>query len=195
MFVVEESIFCLFAVDIVECDNETASRNIGAHPNSIPRRLESEFVLIINFIVPGPPVYSLILYFVPVVPKALEDGSPSSELCREFFNRDDDEYRNARLKVIPSVVNGPWLIHQGVGTTPTLLGHKINQSYHRGNQYFEVDCDIGSSSVASGVVRILSSNCQHLVIDIAFVLQANREEELPERVLACARLDSIVCPM
>ncbi len=50
-------------------------------------------------------------------------------------------------------VQGPWAVKMAVGSKPALIGNKLQLHYSRGPGYFEVDIDIGSSSVAS---RILS---------------------------------------
>jgi len=33
--------------------------------------------------------------------------------------------RNARFKLIPRVIGGPWMVRKAVGSTPVLLGTKI----------------------------------------------------------------------
>jgi hypothetical protein len=40
------------------------------------------------------------------------------------------------------------VIKMAVKDTPTLLGNKLKQYYYRGDNYFELDVDVGSSSVA-----------------------------------------------
>jgi hypothetical protein len=46
------------------------------------------------------------------------------------------------------VVDGNMIIKMAVKDTPTLLGNKLKQYYFRGDNYFELDVDVGSSSVA-----------------------------------------------
>jgi hypothetical protein len=46
------------------------------------------------------------------------------------------------------VVDGNMVIKMAVKDTPTLLGNKLKQYYYRGDNYFELDVDVGSSSVA-----------------------------------------------
>lgn len=45
--------------------------------------------------------------------------------------------------------------------------------------------------MARAIVRKMQSCCKSLVLDLAFVLQAEAEDELPERVLGCLRLDHV----
>ena len=106
-------------------------------------------------------------------------------------NSDDREFRDSRLKLIPRVVEGNWTLQEGVGNTPAILGTKVSQRYYRGNNFFEVDYDIGSSSVASGIVRLLLGYSKDLVIDLGLVLEGKTCEELPERILACVRLSHL----
>ena len=54
------------------------------------------------------------------------------------FLEGDDAYRNARFKLIPSVVEGPFLIRMSVGNKPVLLGTKLTQRYWSGPGYLEV---------------------------------------------------------
>jgi hypothetical protein len=56
----------------------------------------------------------------------------------------------------------------------------------------EIGIDIGSSSVASRVLGLVRDFSKNIVVEVAVLVQGEREEELPERVLGsvrCARLD------
>uniref|UniRef100_A0A0D9YL05 START domain-containing protein n=1 Tax=Oryza glumipatula TaxID=40148 RepID=A0A0D9YL05_9ORYZ len=133
-----------------------------------------------NIQIPGSTHYSLVMYFVT---KSLKKGS----LLQRFFDG-DDEFRNSRLKLIPSVPKGSWIVRQSVGSTPCLLGKAVDCSYVRGAGYLEVDVDIGSSAVANGVLGLVFGVVTTLVVDMAFLIQANTYEELPEQVIGAARL-------
>uniref|UniRef100_A0ACD5TL84 Uncharacterized protein n=1 Tax=Avena sativa TaxID=4498 RepID=A0ACD5TL84_AVESA len=133
-----------------------------------------------NIQIPGSTHYSLVMYFVT---STLKKGS----LLQRFFDG-DDEFRNSRLKLIPSVPKGSWIVRQSVGSTPCLLGKAVDCSYVRGSGYLEVDVDIGSSAVANGVLGLVFGVVTTLVVDMAFLIQANTYEELPEQVIGAARL-------
>lgn len=47
----------------------------------------------------------------------------------------------SRLKLIPRVVEGNWLVKKSVGTQPAILGKQLVQTYHYDEKlnYFEVD--------------------------------------------------------
>ncbi|KAH9686986.1 protein ENHANCED DISEASE RESISTANCE 2-like [Citrus sinensis] len=103
----------------------------------------------------------------------------------------DDEFRNSRLKLIPSVPKGSWIVRQSVGSTPCLLGKAVDCNYIRGPKYLEIDVDIGSSTVANGVLGLVIGVITTLVVDMAFLVQANTTDELPERLIGAVRVSHI----
>jgi hypothetical protein len=58
-----------------------------------------------------------------------------------------------------------------VGSTPCILGKAVDCSYYRGPNYLEVDVDIGSSTVANGVLGLVFGVITSLVVDMAFLVQ------------------------
>ncbi|KAG2680452.1 hypothetical protein I3843_11G101000 [Carya illinoinensis] len=141
------------------------------------------FSMIINLQVPASTHYSMVFYFV------MKDLVPGSLLQR--FVDGDDEFRNSRLKLIPSVPKGSWIVRQSVGSTPCLLGKAVDCNYIRGPKYLEIDVDIGSSTVANGVLGLVIGVITSLVVDMAFLVQANTPEELPERLIGAVRVSHI----
>ncbi|KAH9752876.1 protein ENHANCED DISEASE RESISTANCE 2 [Citrus sinensis] len=149
------------------------------------------FSLIFNLQVPGSTHYSMVFYFVT---RQLVMGS----LLQRFVDG-DDEFRNSRLKLIPSVPKGSWIVRQSVGSTPCLLGKAVDCNYIRGPKYLEVnalgisiiDVDIGSSTVANGVLGLVIGVITTLVVDMAFLVQANTTDELPERLIGAVRVSHI----
>ncbi|KAL6008579.1 hypothetical protein ACLOJK_034093 [Asimina triloba] len=109
------------------------------------------FSLAINLQVPGSTHYSMVFYLVT---KQLVPGS----LLQRFVDG-DDEFRNSRLKLIPSVP--------------------------------KIDVDIGSSTVANGVLGLVCGVITTLVVDMAFLVQANTYEELPERLIGAVRVSHV----
>ena len=57
--------------------------------------------------------------------------------------------------------------------------------------YYRVDCDINATPLAQRIVAALKSTSKALCIDIAWVLQGEDEDELPERVLGQLRLSHL----
>ncbi|KAL9177370.1 hypothetical protein ABFS82_01G054000 [Erythranthe guttata] len=141
------------------------------------------FSIVFNLQVPGSTHYSMVFYFVT---KELVPGS-----LLQWFVDGDDEFRNSRLKLIPSVPKGSWIVRQSVGSTPCLLGKAVDCNYIRGPTYLEVDVDIGSSTVANGVLGLVVGVITSLVVDMAFLVQANATDELPERLIGAVRVSHI----
>ncbi|GAY66512.1 hypothetical protein CUMW_249340 [Citrus unshiu] len=87
------------------------------------------FSLIFNLQVPGSTHYSMVFYFVT---RELITGS-----LLQWFVDGDDEFRNSRLKLIPSVPKGSWIVRQSDGSTPCLLGKAVDCNYIRGPKKFK----------------------------------------------------------
>ncbi|RVW29716.1 Protein enhanced disease resistance 2 [Vitis vinifera] len=88
-------------------------------------------------------------------------------------------------------IGGSWIVRQSVGSTPCLLGKAVDCTYIRGPKYLEIDVDIGSSTVANGVLGLVCGVITTLVVDMAFLVQANTAEELPERLLSAVRVSHV----
>jgi hypothetical protein len=71
------------------------------------------------------------------------------------FLSGSDAYRRDRFKIIPNVAEGNWLVRRAVGNTPAILGKKLELSFYdyskTKDNYFEIDVDVGSSSVRAFV--------------------------------------------
>ena len=72
-------------------------------------------------------------------------SAAAARLLERFRNAPSDAFRNKRLKIVPSVVEGPWLVQQAVGTRAAILGKTLRQRFYRGDGYMEVDVDCNSS--------------------------------------------------
>jgi len=139
-------------------------------------------------------MYSVVIYFaVDDINDITGKGSDVefSKLANEFFFGESDSFRDKTFKLIPHIVEGNFLVRRAVGSTPAIIGTKLRQTYVRSDRYFELVLDIGSSSVASGVVRLALGYAKTLIVDMAFVLQGDDETTLPERVFGVARLKNL----
>ncbi|KAJ7560195.1 hypothetical protein O6H91_04G118000 [Diphasiastrum complanatum] len=146
--------------------------------------MQNSFFFIINFQVPGSTFYFLVLYYAMTAP--LE----SSPLLNNFVNG-DDQYRDSRFKLIPNIATGSWIVKQSVGKTACLVGEALEINYYRGENYIELDVNIGSSSVAKGVVNLVFGYMSKLVVELAFLIQANTDEELPEKLMGTCRISCL----
>ena len=118
-------------------------------------------------------------------------GAPSSKLCKQFFFGDSDEIRDRTFKLIPQIVQGNFIVKKAVGSTPAILGTKLRQLYVKRDRFCEVICDCGSSSVATGVIKLSLGYAKTLVIDMGFLLEGDDESTLPERMFGSVRMKQI----
>ncbi|XP_073393165.1 protein ENHANCED DISEASE RESISTANCE 2-like isoform X2 [Physcomitrium patens] len=168
--------------------------HIAAHDGCVIQKLFAKqknahevadsYFVIINLQVPGTPTYSLVLYYM--TNKRLQDIP-----LLENFVRGDNRYRACRFKLCPYVAKGPWIVKQSVGKSACLVGEALDITYFSSDNYLELDIDIGSSSVARGVVNLVTGYVTKLVIEMAFLIQANTEEELPEKLLGTVRISNL----
>jgi hypothetical protein len=133
--------------------------------------------------VPGrPDAYSAVFYF------AAEAPIPPGSLLGRFVHG-DDAYRNARFKIANRIVKGPWLVRATVGNyAACLLGRALTCRYHKGDDYLEIDVDIGSSAIASAILHLALGAVTSVTIDMGFLVESQSEEELPERLFGAVRI-------
>ncbi|KAL0358658.1 UNVERIFIED_CONTAM: protein ENHANCED DISEASE RESISTANCE 2 [Sesamum angustifolium] len=144
----------------------------------------SEFFFVINIQVPGTSTYHLALYYM------LKSPLEETPLLERFVNG-DDAFRNSRFKLIPYISKGSWIVKQSVGKKSCLIGQALEVNYFRGKNYLELDIDVGSSTVARGVVSLVLGYLNNLVIEMAFLIQGNTADELPEFLLGTCRLNNL----
>lgn len=107
----------------------------------------------------------------------------------------DTDYRNQRLKLIPYIAEGPWVVRNLVTGRPTLIGTKLPVSYH-------LQCDDGApplltatldigpsiSATAKKIVSVCRRYMSALTVDIGLVIQGEEQSELPEQMLGSVRV-------
>jgi hypothetical protein len=108
------------------------------------RQGDTRFHVILNIQLPGPPHYTLTTY----IPIPDDLPQPMKGLV-EAFIKNDDSFRNNRLKLIPKVIDGSWLLKKSVGNQPTLIGNHVHTVHHRGEDYLEIDYDVNVNSFAA----------------------------------------------
>nr|KJB07558.1 hypothetical protein B456_001G029800 [Gossypium raimondii] len=175
----------LIAVDWFKVD--TATDKIALHPRSLVQSDAGKklpFILVINLEVPAKPNYSLVLYY------AAERPVNKNSLLGRFVDG-TDMFRDARFKLIPSIVEGYWMVKRAVGTKACLLGKAVTCKYFRQDNFLEIDVDIGSSSVARSVIGLVLGYVTSLVVDLAILIEGKEEAELPEYVLGTVRLNRV----
>lgn len=126
-----------------------------------------------------------------------EPTTPALRLLKRFLSAGSDTSLTDRFKVIAQVTNQDECGITGMGkkllashnSTPVLTRpqHRI---YHFDGGSTEIVVDIHSFSyIARRGIHLLLDKTSKLVIDIGFVLQGETDDELPEQILGCCRLD------
>ncbi|CAM9172195.1 unnamed protein product [Heterosigma akashiwo] len=187
------SLFYLVAVDFFEVPKPRF--HILSHPQNRVQLAAAKgatpFIFAVQIMLPGPPNYAFVAYFTPEDPDIFKQDTPFTRLAKPFFFGEDTEemnhFRDHRFKLIPQMIEANYVVKKATGNTPAIIGTKLKQSYFRGRNYFELDLDVASSSIAARITRLAVSYSKTVTVDIGFVLQGNREEELPEQMLCAVR--------
>eukprot|EP00252_Welwitschia_mirabilis_P000858 TRINITY_DN10836_c0_g1_i1.p1 TRINITY_DN10836_c0_g1~~TRINITY_DN10836_c0_g1_i1.p1 ORF type:complete len:747 (+),score=140.44 TRINITY_DN10836_c0_g1_i1:155-2395(+) len=180
-----DPILRLLAVDWLTSDNKI--EKVALHPKCIVQTEAGKklpFILVVNLQVPSKPKYSTVFYFGANSP--IKKGS----LLDKFANG-SDLFRDERFKLIPSIKEGYWMVKRAVGTKACLLGKAVSCQYLRNDNFLEIDVDIGSSSVASSIIGLVLGYVTNLVVDLAILIEAKEESELPEYLLGTVRINRI----
>jgi hypothetical protein len=117
--------------------------------------------------VPAAQHYSMCFFYACLDP-------PDKDSLLGRFIHGTDQFRNSHFKLIPSINKGAWVVKRSVGTKPLIVASALKVDYYKGKDYLEIDIDIGSSTVANGVVRFVLGYVRSLVIDMAFLVQVRR---------------------
>ncbi|KAG0591919.1 hypothetical protein KC19_1G211900 [Ceratodon purpureus] len=161
------------------------SRVMQALRNASVEARKKSFILAINLQVPGKEHNSAVFYFVR------DDPIPEGSLLYRFIH-EDDAFRNSRFKLINRIVKGPWIVKAAAGNHPAcLLGKALTCRYMKGPNYLEIDVDIGSSTVAYAILHLALGYVKHVSVDMAFLIEGQTEDELPEKLLGAVRIAQI----
>ncbi|CAA7022914.1 unnamed protein product [Microthlaspi erraticum] len=180
-----QPLLTLVSVDWLKVDK--AVDNIALHPKCLVQSEPGKklpFILVINLQVPAKPNYCLVMYYAADRPV-----SESSSLGK--FINGSDSYRDARFKLIPSIVQGYWMVKRAVGTKACLLGKAVTCKYLSQDNFLEIDVDIGSSAVARSVIGLVLGYVTSLIVDLAILIEGKEETDLPEYILGTVRLNRI----
>ncbi|KAG0618950.1 hypothetical protein M758_4G103700 [Ceratodon purpureus] len=146
---------------------------------------KSSFIMAINLQVPGKEHHSAVFYFV--TDEHIAEGS----LLYRFIH-EDDAFRNSRFKLINRIVKGPWIVKAAAGNhAACLLGKALTCRYIKGGNYLEIDVDIGSSTVANAILHLALGYVTTVSVDMAFLIESQTDEELPEKLLGAVRIAQI----
>ena len=122
---------------------------------------------------------------------SLDSLSPGERTLAQWI-MGDTKYKNQRLKLIPYVVQRPWVVRNLVTGRPAIIGTKLPVTYQVSDNLLVAELDIGNSSAtAKRIVSLCRRYMNALTCDIGFVIQANTEQELPEQMLGAIRIHGI----
>jgi len=110
----------------------------------------------------------------------IPDRSNLPKLFLDFLSK-GDEFRKNRLKMIPKITKGPWLLAKTVPVVPVIVGNKVDVTYYQGEDYIECDMLCDTSSMASSIIKAARPLAKKVVTEIVWLVEA-REGELPERL-------------
>eukprot|EP00980_Cylindrotheca_fusiformis_P015583 scaffold4452_cov155-Cylindrotheca_fusiformis.AAC.6 len=178
-------------VDLWLTDNP--QRHIARHPSVLGGKLGDEDTFLVNFLLP---FGNFVAYFSVPPLSAFPDTLAS---VWSKFIKGDQQYRDARLKLLPVVMDGPWIVKAAVGngTAPALLGKVIPLQYYFQEPdddrkgIYEVDVIITASSIAKGILSVVKGHTKALSIAFAFIIEAAEQEELPETVLCSFQIHAL----
>ncbi|DAZ98678.1 TPA: hypothetical protein N0F65_008804 [Lagenidium giganteum] len=205
------ALFEFIGADLVKADTKI---DLISQRVELPEKYANDRLFIINAQLPsyGPsvwgdansdgPGFSLILFWrIPteICDELRNPTRPVTRLLKRFLEAGNDTSLTDRFKVIAQVTNQDECGITGMAkkllvshnATPVLTRpqHRI---YHFQNGTTEIVVDIHTFSyIARRGIHLLLDKTTNLVIDIGFVLQGETEDELPEQLLGCCRLDRI----
>jgi hypothetical protein len=185
-------------VDVWITDNP--ERHIARHPSVLGGRLRDQDTFLVNFLLP----FGNFVSYFSIPP--LEEFPSKLRTVWTSFLQGDQQYRDARLKLLPVVMDGPWIVKTAVGggKSPALLGKAIPIQYffrdadERGKGVYEVDVIITASAIAKGILSVVKGHTKSVSIAFAIIIEANQADELPETVLCSFQVHSLhleECPM
>jgi len=185
-----DSAFSLLDVDLFE---STVGKIPGfsQHPESyVQSQLRSgagaPFFFVLNFATDR---HHLVITY-GVDEAKFRGDNPLVKLWNAFLNG-SPEYRQERLKVIPRIIEGAWVLRKAIGERPAIMARKLAFEYYQTEQYLEVVCDT-STRGAAVIVEAVATGAPSMVLDLAFVLEGQDLSELPERILGTMRVSRIL---
>lgn len=180
---------------------DNPERHIARHPSVLGGKLGEEDTFLVNFLLP----FGNFVSYFSIPPIKDFPNKQVADVWTKFING-DQQYRDARLKLLPIAQEGPWIVKAAVGngTAPALLGKVMPLQYFfrhpEGDKkgIYEVDVIITASTIAKGILGVVKGHTNMLTLAFALIIEASEQEELPETILCSFQVHYINledCPM
>eukprot|EP00929_Paragymnodinium_shiwhaense_P027825 TRINITY_DN16248_c0_g1_i1.p1 TRINITY_DN16248_c0_g1~~TRINITY_DN16248_c0_g1_i1.p1 ORF type:complete len:424 (-),score=72.69 TRINITY_DN16248_c0_g1_i1:211-1452(-) len=139
---------------------------------------DNRFLFIKNYLID--PYQVVVVWAVPE--GADWHNSSPGKLWSKFLKMSTEE-RNNRLKVIPRIIEAPWLLKMAIPEKPGLVGKKVAITYYQDSDYLEASVNVISSFVGRQTLKVMLRYAKLFSVEVGITIEAQSTEELPERVL------------
>lgn len=131
-------------------------------------------------------------------------GKPHLRSAFERFRQASDSDKNGQFKWMGKIVEGPRTL---MATTtalgaerPVLICNQLTTTYLVRDNYLEITNDVSSSRIAAANCGAILRNLGAVVVDMAWLLEGQRTQDLPENILCSIRwvwntMDELVIPL
>lgn len=189
-------LFSLVGVDLLSAaDSSKFAGGAAVRPESklcsLRSRGDNSYAFVVSFLLPVGGCLVASMCFSLDDDTQFDQNTPSGKLSRIFFKGNDNSFRDDRLKIIPTVCEGPWMIREAVGQKPAIVGKRLQTTYFQTPNYLEIFIDLTASAFISTTVNLCCKQAEELIVDVAFLIEGKRDDELPEEILGSCRFDHI----
>lgn len=149
--------------------------------------LPQQFLLMFNFVLPWG---NLVIHTM----RDQDSSEGGAAALWERFLDGSESYRMERLKMLPAVKKGPYLVKKLVGQKPVIIANKIPVAFSGSRElnYLEISLDVSKGGAfANSIAHSVMGKADLLEVDLAFVIEAKEVSELPEQILAVVRLHKL----
>ena len=204
-----DPLFKLRGMDVFRADGIPEER-VWRQPILEQNGLRDVPTFIVNLMLPGT---NLVVYFqMPSWIKKFEDvveEDDDAEDTKAFkrFLRGTDQYRNKRWKILPCLVDGPYIIKVMAPAEKevTIAGGRVGATWHKYDEsvdhqsgkkraaLLEVDCDLISNPGVRKICNIVLGQVKNVRIDCAMIVEKPylSEEKEPAACLGLWRMDKV----
>jgi len=170
----------LVEADLIKTNDEMVHYSLSPRGCVPARRAagDSRFYFVLNFRLL--PIQLGVVWAVPKDADWLSE--PEGVLFQRFIDMSTEQRRH-RLKVLPKITEGPWLVKQGVPDRPGVVGKKLSCEYFVRPDHLEFSVNCISSPAGRRIAQLLTGAARHFSMELSIIIEGQAQDELPERVL------------